>query len=90
MDDGSSQQYNTTISTQCFQRTNVAEFVEFLKLKFDIEFTLQKGGTVRLKQRDRFRFYNIVEKEINKVPSMQYKLKFMSSLNSVKRGNSII
>lgn len=89
MDDGSSQKYNTTIATQCYEKENVLEFIQFIKEKFGVEFTLQTQGTIRLKQRDNKNFYDIIFNDVMKIESMQYKLKYMSSLNSVKRGNSL-
>lgn len=88
MDDGCSQKYTTIISTQCFERSNLSEFLKFLERKFGIEFTIQKKGTIRLLQKDSQKLYGIVKEEIEKVLCMQYKLKYMSSENSVKRGNS--
>lgn len=74
MDDGSTQKYNTIISTQSFLREDLEEFVTLLKEKFDLDFTIQKGNTIRVKQKDVAKFKVLVKDEVSKVSSMIYKL----------------
>jgi hypothetical protein len=83
MDDGSSQDYNTIICLQGFKKDNLKEFVDFLYRKFDIEFTIQSGGAIRLKQHSMSKFYNLISDEINKVECMKYKIAHMQKYDNI-------
>lgn len=90
MDDGSTQKYNTTISTMCFQKENLEEFAKFLKDKFEVEFTVGKNNVLRVVQKDADKFRELIIPEISKIPCMYYKLQTVLSKNSVKRGNPVV
>ena len=83
MDDGSSQDYNTIICLQGFKKDNLKEFIDFLYRKFDIEFTIQTEGAIRLKQRSMSKFYNIISDEVNKIECMKYKLASMQKYDNI-------
>jgi len=74
MDDGNTSKYNTTISTQSFEREELTKFCEILKKKFNLEFYVQKNLTIRLRQKDIAKFKNLIRSEVSKFPCMTYKL----------------
>lgn len=74
MDDGNTSKYNTIISTQSFDLENLKDFVLLLKDKFNLDFTIQKNGTIRLKQKDVPKFKELIKEEVSKFPCMTYKL----------------
>lgn len=74
MDDGTTQKYNTTIATQCFQKEEILKFIILLKEKFDIEFTIQKTNNIRVKQKDSLKFKKLISTEVEQIKCMKYKL----------------
>ena len=74
MDDGSSYKYNTIISTQSFEKEELLKFIKLLKDRFDLEFTLQKNNTIRVKQKDVQKFKDLIRLDVEKIQSMTYKL----------------
>lgn len=74
MDDGSSYKYNTIISLQCYEREELLEFIDLLKTKFDLDFTLQSNKTLRIKQKDVSKFKELIKSEVEKIKCMEYKI----------------
>ena len=75
MDDGcydkSSNSYK--ISTNCFDKLNLKEFVDFLAENFNLYFSIKKDNELYLKHKSNRLFKNILEK-YNTCDSMQYKI----------------
>lgn len=87
MDDGNKNIETINLNMQSYSMENLIEFVSFLKKKFNLEFIIKKDKTLYLKYKSRKLFYNLVSKYITS--DMEYKLSgIVSSLNSVKQGNS--
>jgi len=74
MDDGNSQKYNTTIALCSFDEYSINLFRSFLLEKWQIETTVTKQKSVRIRQKSILKFYNIIKEYI--IPSMMYKIKF--------------
>lgn len=74
MDDGSSYKYNTIISLQAFTKEDLEAFIDLLKRKFDLDFTIQKKLSIRIKQKDVKKFKNLIRPEVEKIKCMTYKL----------------
>ena len=73
MDDGTRTKYSMALYTNSFTLDELLPLVNFLKLKFDLEFTLQKSSVLYLKTRSWNRFRELVSPYI--VPCMQYKIR---------------
>ena len=86
MDDGSLDKntHSYIFNTQSFSRENLEEFISFLYNKFGLSFTIKKDNTLYLKHCSNKHFEELISQYLT--TDMQYKL--MSSLNSVKQGNS--
>lgn len=86
MDDGSLDKSKNSyiFNTQCFSRDNLQELIDFLKDKYNLQFTIKKDNSLYLRHCCNVTFEQLISKYIT--PDMQYKL--VSSLNSVKQGNS--
>lgn len=86
MDDGSLDRKRSSfiLNTQCFTKENLKEFIEFLYTKFGLLFTIKKDNSLYLKHCCNSLFQDLISDSITK--DMRYKL--LSSLNSVKQGNS--
>lgn len=86
MDDGSLDKntHSYIFNTQCFSRENLEEFTFFLYNEFGLAFTIKKDKTLYLRHCSNKHFEELISPYLT--PDMQYKL--MSSLNSVKQGNS--
>lgn len=74
MDDGSTQKYNTIISTQSFNTEDLQKFIILLKNKFDLNFTIQFNNTIRLKQKDVKKFKDLIREDVEKIECMKYKI----------------
>jgi hypothetical protein len=74
MDDGSSYKSNTIISTQSFDKKDLELFIKLLKDKFNLDFTIQKNNTIRIKQKDVQKFKDLIRFDVEKIQSMTYKL----------------
>lgn len=72
MDDGNRNSNTINLNLQCFEIENLNEFIEFMKNKFNLEFTIKKDKTLYLRYRSTEIFYNLVIDYISK--DMQYKL----------------
>lgn len=84
MDDGNSQQYNTTIALCDYDNVSINNFRVFLLEKWNIETTVTKQKSVRIRQKSINIFFDLIRKYIHE--SMLYKIK--SSINSVNSGEA--
>lgn len=82
MDDGNKNGNTINLNMQSFTLNELEQFVNFLRSKFGIEFTIKADKTLYLRYRSRLTFYNLVNSSV--IEEMQYKLSgIKSSLNSV-------
>lgn len=86
MDDGSLDKVSMSyiLNTQGFTRENLQQFIDYLYEKFNLEFSIKKDCSLYLRHKCNEIFVNLIKPYIT--DDMQYKI--VSSLNSVKRGNS--
>ena len=86
MDDGGKDRNSNSyiLNTQGYSLENLQEFTKFLKEKFGLLFTIKKDRSLYLRHCCNKTFTNLISKYITQ--DLQYKL--LSSLNSVKQGNS--
>lgn len=86
MDDGSCDRkgHSFIINTQCFDRDNLQEFIDYLYEKFNLEFTIKKDKSLYLRHKSNETFINLIKPYLTE--DMQYKIAL--SINSVKRGKS--
>lgn len=88
MDDGSYDKTRNSyiINTQCFSKENLEEFTKLMLDKFGLKFTIKSDNSLYLRHESNEKFQKILL-NYNECETMRYKCG-MSSLNSVKRGNS--
>lgn len=86
MDDGGKDKNSNSyiLNTQWYTLENLQDFVKFLEEKFSLLFTIKKDRSLYLRHCCNELFTNLISKYITQ--DLQYKL--LSSLNSVKQGNS--
>ena len=72
MDDGCKNGKGYNLNLQCFEKENLSEFVDFLKLKFDIDFIVKKDKTLYLRYKSIEKFENLIKQYITE--DMKYKL----------------
>lgn len=74
MDDGCFDKNSKSfiIATECFDKENLLEFIEFLQKKFGLEFTIKKDGELYLKHKCNSIFNKIISK-YNNCDTMNYK-----------------
>ena len=86
MDDGGKDKQSNSyiLNTQWYTKDNLEEFIRFLENKFGLLFSIKKDRSLYLRHSCNELFTNLVSKYVTS--DMQYKL--LSSLNSVKQGNS--
>lgn len=96
MDDGSFDISSNSfiINTQCFKRENLLEFTEFLKEKFDLEFSVKSDNSLYLKHCSNQKLIDILYK-YNECDSMFYKfdasrLKTPLNRENPKMGNPVL
>lgn len=88
MDDGNKNSGTINLNMQSFTINELKEFVDFLKNKFNIEFTIKKDKTLYLRYKSRLIFNNLVKDYI--IDEVQYKLNGIRlSLNLVNLGTSL-
>lgn len=73
MDDGNYTKESTTIATCCFSREEIKKFNKFLKKKFNLEFTILGNKSIRIRQKDKMRFFELIDPYIKNVNCMSYK-----------------
>lgn len=87
MDDGSKTIDSYKFSTDCFSEEDRNILANILR-KFNLECTTPQNKTIYIKKESKDNFTNLIK---DYVPlCMKYKLHDLSSLKSVKRGNSIV
>jgi len=72
MDDGYKINKTVGISTDCFSKEELTEFIKFLKERFDLNFTIQSRNTIYLKVKDFNKFVQLILPNLHK--SMYYKI----------------
>lgn len=72
MDDGMKMKTTIGFATNCFSIEDLTRLIEYLKITFNLEFTIKKSKTIYLKQKSYNIFYNLINEYI--IPSMKYKL----------------
>jgi|694.fasta_scaffold00478_24 hypothetical protein len=87
MDDGSKTQYSYKISTNCFDIKDLIVLKNWL-LTFNIECSFNSENEILIAARSKKIFTKLIKEFFPKC--MTYKLHNLSSLNSVKRGNSLV
>lgn len=75
MDDGCFDKKHNTykISTDCFDKENLKEFVKFLKEKFDLGFIIHTNNELYLRHKYNDNFTQILDK-YNRCETMNYKI----------------
>lgn len=89
MDDGCYDKHTNsfTIATDCFDREQLQNFIDWLNEKFNLDFSIKKDGELYLKHKSNETFYNIISK-YNKCESMQYKYILCSSRKTPLNGET--
>ena len=74
MDDGSldKKSHSYIFNTQCFTKENLQEFIDFLNLKYNLEFSIKKDNSLYLKHKSNKIFEELIKSFVTK--DMQYKL----------------
>lgn len=82
MDDGSYDIHTNSyiLNTQCFTRENLENFIEFLKVKFGLDFSVKSDNSLYLKHSSNEKMVEILQK-YNICDSMNYKCCLKTPLN---------
>lgn len=74
MDDGSldRKRHSYIFNTQCFDRENLEEFIQFLLEKFELKFTIKKDNSLYLRHCSNIKFENLIRRFLTE--DMQYKI----------------
>ena len=76
-----------SIATDCFDRKQLKEFIDWLEEQFDLKFSIKKDGELYLKHCSNTKFYNIISK-YNKCETMKYKYILCSSHKTPLNGEN--